>query len=427
MLANFSYPFIQRPVGTTLLAIGLFLVGAVAFNSLPVANLPTVEYPTINVSASRPGADPATMARTVAAPLERRLGEIAGVTELTSTSSIGLTNIVVQFELNRSIDGAARDVQAALNAALTDLPGDLPTLPSFRKVNPSAAPIFILALTSKTLPMSVIYDAADSIMAQRISQLAGVAGVGVSGAEQPAIRVRVNPIALAAMDVSMEDVRTAIVQANAMGPLGTFDGTSAAETLGINGQLRSVSDYEQIIVKTWNGVVVRLSSVATVEQGARNSRSIAWFNRQSAVLLFITKHAGANAIATAERIKALLPELKPWMPAAIDTAVLSDRTETVRASVNEMQITLMASVILVMLVVFGFLRRGAATIAAGVTIPLALAGTAAAMWAAGFSINNLSLMALVVAVGFVVDDAIVMIENVFRNVEEGQTAEASRH
>ncbi len=418
---NFSYPAIRRPVGTTLLAIGLFLVGLVAYRFLPVASLPTVEFPTIRVSASRPGADPATMASTVAAPLERRLAEISGVTEITSVSSLGSTNITIQFDLNRSIDGAARDVQAALNAALTDLPGDLPTLPNFRKANPAAAPILILALTAKTTPASAIYDAADSIIAQRISQVDGVAEVTVNGSEQPAIRIRVNPIAIASMGMSMDAVRQAIVNANAASPLGVFDGPGRAQTIEINEQMREVRDYETLIVKVANGNVVRLSAIASVEQSVRNTRSAAWFNAQPSVLLVITKQADANVIDTVDQIKDLIPELKRWIPADIEFSVLSDRTQTIRASVHDMQLTLAATIVLVMIVVFVFLRRTAATMAAGITVPLSLAGTCAAMWIAGFSIDNLSLMALAVSVGFVVDDAIVMIENVFRNLEKGHS------
>ncbi len=416
---NFSAPFIRRPIGTTLMAIGLLLVGIVAYRFLPVASLPTVEFPTIRVSASRPGADPATMAATVAAPLERRLGEIPGVIELTSTSSLGSSNITLQFDLTRNIDGAARDVQAALNAAATDLPSDLPTLPNFRKTNPAASPVLILALTSKTIPTSAIYDAADTVIAQRISQVSGVAEVTVSGAEQPAIRVRVNPALLASMGLAPDDVRAAIAATNAQGPNGVFDGTGVAETIGTNDQLRNAADYRALVVKVINGSVIRLSDVATVEQGTRNSRSAAWFNRQPAVLLVITKQGDANVIETVDRIRALLPEINRWISAGIDISILSDRTGTIRASVNDMQWTLAATIGLVMMVVFLFLRRVAATLAAGVTVPLSLAGTCALMWVAGFSIDNLSLMALAVSVGFVVDDAIVMIENCFRNLERG--------
>ena len=418
---NTSAPFIRRPVGTTLLAIGLTLVGAVAYAFLPVASLPTVEFPTIRVFASNPGADPETMAATIAAPLERRLGEIAGVTEMTSTSSIGSTSIVVQFDLNRSIDGAAQDVQAALNAAATDLPGDLPTLPGFRKANPAAAPVLILALTSDTIPTSTIYDIADSVIVQRISQVDGVGEVTVSGADQPAIRIRVNPAMLAAMGVSLDDVRVAIAAANAQGPVGVIDSVKIGETIGTNDQLRTPEVYRPLVVKTVNGNVVRLSDIATIEQATRNSRSAAKFNQKPAVLLIITKQANSNVIETVDKIRELIPEIRRWIPANLEISVLSDRTQTIRASVNDMQLTLGASVVLVMIVVFLFLRRTAATIAAGVTVPLSLAGTCALMWLAGFSINNLSLMALAVSVGFVVDDAIVMIENCFRNLEAGRS------
>ncbi|HEY6994631.1 MAG TPA: efflux RND transporter permease subunit, partial [Xanthobacteraceae bacterium] len=418
---SFSEPFIRRPVGTTLLAIGLLLVGAVAYVFLPVASMPTVDFPTISVTANRPGADPETMAATVAAPIERRLGEISGVTELTSRSSLGATRITVQFDLARNIDNAARDVQAAINAALTDLPSELPSRPSFRKFNPASIPIMILALTSGTVPPSALYDVADTVIAQRLSQVEGVAEVSVNGAEQPAIRVRLNPVALASMGLSLENVRTAIANSNAVGPIGGFDGSQRAIALAANDQLRNAADYDPIVVRSANGTVVRLSAVASIEPGVRNSRSAAWFNGQPSVLLVIRKQADSNVIETVDRIYELIPEIKRWIPAGIDITVLSDRTRTIRASVHDMQLTLLATVVLVMLVVFVFLRRAAATLAAGVTVPLSLAGTCAMMWVAGFSIDNLSLMALAVSVGFVVDDAIVMIENCFRNLEKGMS------
>jgi multidrug efflux pump len=418
---NISYPFIRRPVGTTLLAIGFLLLGVVAYFNLPVSSLPTIELPTIRVSASRPGADPETMAASVAAPLERRLGAIAGITEMTSVSSLGSTRIIIQFDLSRSIDGAARDVQAALNAAATDLPSDLPSLPSFRKSNPSASPILILALTSKTIPASDLYDVADSVLGQRLSQVEGVAEVSVSGAEQPAIRVRMNPVALASMGLSTEDVRTAIANANAIGPLGSFDSAGRTEAISTGEQLGAASQYDPIVVRSVDGSVVHLSAVASIEQSVRNRRSAAWFNREPSVLLVVTKQAEANVIETVDRIYELLPELKRWLPADVDISVLSDRTGTIRASVAEMQWTLLASIAMVMLVVFLFLRRATPMIAAGVTVPLSLAGTFAAMWAVGYSVDNISLMALAVSVGFVVDDAIVMIENVYRNLEKGHS------
>src|SRR5665213_2803639 len=418
---NFSYPFIRRPIGTTLMAIGLFLVGAVAYIFLPVASLPSVDFPTINVTANRPGADPNIMAATVAAPLERRLGEISGVTELTSVTSLGNSRITIQFDLSRSIEGAARDVQAALNAALSDLPGDLPTLPTFRKANPAAAPVLILALTSKTMLPSDVYDAADSVIVQRLSQVDGVGEVTVAGSEQPAVRVQVDPARIAAMGVGLEDVRTAIANSNAVGPIGTFDGKKRGVTIGINDQLRSASDYDPLVVKTVDGTVIRLSAIASIQPSVRNTLSAGWFNKDPSVLLIITKQANANVLDTVDAIYALLPELRQWVPAGLEISVLADRTQTIRASVHDMQLTLGATVILVMLVVALFLRRTASTLAAGVTVPLSLAGTCAAMWAAGFSIDNLSLMALAVCIGFVVDDAIVMIENMFRYLEMGDS------
>ena len=418
---NISRLFIRRPIGTTLMAIGLFLVGAVAYAFLPVASLPNVELATIAVNANQPGADPTTMAATVAAPLERQLATISGVSELTSVSSLGNTRIVVQFDLSRSIDGAARDVQAAINAALPDLPGDMPSIPTFHKYNPAAAPILILALSSKTMQASAVYDAADTVIAQRLSQVDGVADVVVAGSEQPALRVRVNPTRLAAAGISLEQVRTAIVNSNAIGPVGAFDGDGRNVTIATDGQLRKAADYDPVVVTTRNGTVIRLSNIAKIEPSVRNNMSAAWYNTHPSVILLITKQNDANVIATIDRIYKLLPELKQWVPAGLKISVLADRTQTIRASVNDMQLTIAAAVVLVMMVVFLFLRRLAPTAAAGVTVPLALAGTCAAMWAAGFSINNLSLMALAVSIGFVVDDAIVMIENVFRNLERGHS------
>ncbi|MBV9430866.1 MAG: efflux RND transporter permease subunit, partial [Hyphomicrobiales bacterium] len=416
---NISAPFIRRPVGTTLMAIGLFLVGAVAYAFLPVASLPSVEFPVIRVIASRPGADPETMAASVAAPLERHLGEIAGVNEVTSNSTLGSSTIAIQFDLDRNIDNAARDVQAALNAAATDLPGDLPTLPSFRKANPAAAPVIILALTSDTLPPSAVYDAADTVIAQRISQVDGVGEVTVNGAEQPAIRVRVDPARLAAMGISLEAIRTAIVNANAPNQLGSFENETQSETIGTNDRITALQDYRDIVVTAANGTIVKLSQIAQIERGVRNSRAAGWYNRKPAVLLIVTKQANANVIETVDRVKALIPQLRRLIPAGVNIEVMADRTLTIRASINDIQRTLMIAIALVMMVVFLFLRRATPTIAAGITVPLSLSGTCAAMWLAGFTLDNLSLMAITISVGFVVDDAIVMIENIHRNMETG--------
>ena len=418
-MVSISEPFIRRPVGTTLLAIGLFLVGGVAYGFLPVAAVPNVDFPMIRVSATRPGADPTVMAGTVAAPLERRLGQIAGINQITSTSSLGSTSIQLQFNIGRDIDRAARDVQAAINASLADLPTDLPSLPRFRKANPAAAPVFVLALTSKTISPSAIYDVADTVIAQRISQVPGVGEVTVTGADQPAVRIALNPVALSNAGIATDDVRTAVIGANALGPVGIFNGDRQSETLSVNRQMRTAAEFRDILIKSKNGSFVRLSDVADVEDSVRNSRSIAWFNKQPAVLIQITKQGDANVIDMVDRVKALIPELKQWIPASVEISTLTDRTGTIRASVEDMQWTLLATAFLVMLVVFVFLRRITPTIAAGVSVPLALAGTCAGMWLAGFSIDNLSLMALAISIGFVVDDAIVMIENMYRNLEHG--------
>ncbi|ANW00414.1 efflux RND transporter permease subunit [Bradyrhizobium icense] len=418
-MASISEPFIRRPVGTTLLAVGLFLVGMVAYAFLPVSAVPNVDFPMIRVFANRPGADPAVMATTVAAPLERRLGQIAGIEQITSTSSLGNTSIQLQFSIGRNIDRAARDVQAAINASLVDLPSDLPALPRFKKANPSATPMFVLALTSKTLTASAMYDVADTVIAQRISQVPGVGEVTVSGADQPAVRIALNPVALSNAGIATDDVRLAIINANPLGPVGIFDGGRQSETISTNRQMRTAAEFRDVIIKSSAGNFVRLADVAEVEDSVRNHRSVAWFNKQPAVLIQITKQSDANVIDTVDRVKSLLPELKRWLPAGLELSTLVDRTGTIRASVLDMQFTLLAAAFLVMMVVFVFLRRLTPTIAAGVSVPLALAGTCAGMWLAGFSIDNLSLMALAISVGFVVDDAIVMIENMHRNLERG--------
>ncbi len=416
---NISAPFIRRPIGTALLSIGLFLIGAVAYVQLPVASLPTVDFPAIRVGAARPGADPAIMASTVAAPLERRLGEIAGVNEMTSNSSLGSSSIQLQFDLSRNVDDAARDVQAALNAAVTDLPGDLPALPTYRKANSAAFPVIILALTSKTLPVTALYDAADTVIAQKISQVDGVAEVTVNGAAQPAIRVRIDPQRLAAMGLSIDAIRTAIGNANVGQAIGSFDGPDLTETLATSDRLSTPEDFAGIVVKAGAGTVVKLGDVATVERGNKSRRAAGWYNKRPSVLLIVTKQPRANVIDTVDRVKALLPELRRWVPAGVDISIFTDRTVTIRAAVDDIQVTLLITVALVMGVVFAFLRRATPTLAAGVAVPLSLAGTVACMWVAGFSLDNLSLMAITISVGFVVDDAIVMIENVSRNIERG--------
>jgi multidrug efflux pump len=413
--------FVKRPVGASLVAAGIFLSGALAFFSLPVSSLPSVDLPTLRVSATRPGADPDTMARTVAAPLERQIGALSGVTEITSTSSLGSTVIAVQFDLGRSVDKAARDVQAAINAAANDLPTDLQTLPLVRKLNPAAFPILVLALTSSTLPNSTLYDIADSVIAQRIAQVPGVGDVSVSGADQPAIRVTLDPQRLNATGVSLDAVRAAIAAANVLGPLGSLETEDQTLILKANAQLQEPDDYRGIVIGQRNGSVVRLGDIADIRKGVRNERAAGWFNGKPAIILQVTKQPNANVIDTVDAVNALLPELTPWIPADAHLETLTDRTESIRASIRDLFKTLAAAVILVMLVVLVFLRDSAQTLAVGITVPLSVAGCFACMWAVGFSVDTLSLMAITISVGFVVDDSIVIVENVHRLLESGET------
>ena len=416
---NLSLPFIARPVATTLLAIGILLAGLVAYRFLPISALPSVDIPTIVVIAQRPGADPETMANSVAAPLERRLGEIADVTEITSTNSVGATSIVVQFDLDRDINGAARDVQAAINAATTDLPSDLPTRPFYRKFNPADAPIMTIALSSDTLSVRDIFDAADTVLGQRLSQIEGVSNVTVNGAEKPAVRVDLDPVRLAAAGLSAQDVTNAVKAANVTEPTGGFQGLLQAETIGVNGQISRADQYRRLVLKAGGGAVLQLSDVATVTDGVANTRLAAWDGKQPAILLTISKEAGANVIQTVDGVKALLPRLMSWMPANIKLTVIQDRTATIRASVADVQYTLLVTIALVLLVVLLFMRRLIPTLAAAVTVPLSICGTLAGMWFMGYLLDNFSLMALTISVGFVVDDAIVMIENIVAHMERG--------
>ena len=418
---NISEPFVRRPVGTTLLATALFVYGAVAYFFLPVATLPSLDYAAISVTAVRPGADPATMAASVAAPLERRLSAIAGVADLTSQSWIGTSRIIVQFDINRNIDSAARDVQAAINAATTDLPSDLPQPPTFRKSTDALEAVMIIALTSDTLPTSVVFDATDSVLAQRISRIPGVAEARITGSEQPAIRLQVDPSRLSAMGVGIDQVATAINTANVHGAVGALSGDQLSWSIAVNDQLSTPEDYRNIVVAQNKGAVVKLGDVAKIELGVRNRLAAGWYNGKPAVLLNITKQPTANVNEVVDRVKELLPELRRWMPKGIDVDFLSDRTQTIRASISEIERALLLSVVLVMGVVFVFLRRLTPIVAASVTVPLSLVGTCAAMWMAGYSIDNLSLMALTVSVGFVVDDAIVMIEHIESEVARGKS------
>ncbi|VVB48047.1 multidrug efflux system, subunit C [Beijerinckiaceae bacterium RH AL1] len=418
---NFSAPFIRRPIGTMLLAIGVFLIGAVSYTLLPVASLPGIDFPAVFIATQYPGASPENMASTVAAPIERRVGEIAGVTELTSINSLGSSVIIAIFDLSRNVAAAARDVQAALNAAATDLPAGLPNVPIFRKANPNNIPVLILAVTSDSLSPSAVYDAADTVLIQRISQVSGVSDVSVAGADQPAIRVTADPQRLSAMGLSQDDVRTTIVNANALSPTGAIDGSSYARTIATDDQLKTLDDYKSLVVRNVAGRSVILSDVATVENSTRNARSEATFMGKPAILIYVRKQASANVIETVDRVKALIPEIRRFMPAGIDVQILNDRTTSIRASVDDMLATLAVTIALVMMVVLVFLRRLTPTAAAGVTVPLALAGTFALMYLVGFSIDNISLMALATSVGFVVDDAIVMIENIDKAREAGMS------
>ena len=416
---NLSGPFIRRPIATSLLAFGLLLAGIVAFRVLPIAPLPQIEFPTVSVGASLPGADPVTVATSVSAPLERRFAQISGVSELTSTSSLGTSGITIQFDLSRDIDSAARDVQAAINAAAGDLPANLVTAPSYRKVNPADSPILILALSSDTTAPGDVYNYANDVIAQQLSQVSGVSQVLVSGAQKSAVRIQVDPAYLASLGLGLENIRNFVASSNANLPKGSVDGPDNSYLLHVNDQLPMAADYRGLVAYQKAGAAVRLGDLGTVINSTENTRQAGWYNGKPAVLLIIFKQAGANVIETVDRIRALLPAMKRWMPPAIRLGEAVDRTGTIRASVDHIEITLLISVALVVLVVFVFLRRFWATVIPSFTVPLALAGTCGVMYLAGYTLDNLSLMALAVAVGFVVDDAIVVIENIVRYIEAG--------
>ncbi|MDR1994193.1 multidrug efflux RND transporter permease subunit [Azonexus sp.] len=418
---NFSAFFIDRPVATTLLTLGVALAGFLGFALLPVSPLPQVDFPTISVSASLPGASPETMAATVATPLERALGRIAGITEMTSSSSLGNTRITVQFDLSRDIDGAARDVQAALNAARSLLPTSLPSNPTYRKVNPADAPIMILTLTSATMTQGQLYDVASTILAQKLSQVRGIGQVNVGGSSLPAVRVELDPVALTHAGVSLEDVRTAIVTTNTNRPKGLVENNVRHWQIQANDQARTAKEYMPLIVSWQNGAPVRLGDVANVIDSVQDVRNAGIVNGQPSVVLILSRQPGANIIATVDRVKDLLPQLRASIPAAVDLNVALDRTTTIRASLRDVELTLTISIALVILVVFLFLRNGRATLIPSVAVPVSLVGTFGVMYLAGFSLNNLSLMALTIATGFVVDDAIVVLENISRHLEAGMT------
>src|SRR5882724_8378562 len=416
---NLSRPFILRPVATTLLMVAILLAGALAYRLLPVAALPQVDYPIIQVFTFFPGASPDVMASSVTAPLERQLGQMPGLNQMTSTSSSGSSVITLQFTLTLGLDVAEQEVQAAINAALTLLPTDLPNPPVYSKVNPADPPILTLGLTSTTLPLPQVEDLADARLAQKIAQLPGVGLVSISGGQRPAVRVQANPTALAAYGLTLEDLRMAVSAANVNQAKGSFDGPQQSSTIGANDQLLTSRDYRPLIVAYRNNAPVTLADVADVIDDAENVRLAAWMNDVPAVILNIQRQPGANVIAVVDRIKQLLPQLQASLPSAVQVAVLTDRTVTIRGSVEDVQFELMLSVALVVMVIFLFLRTVAATIIPAVAVPLSLVGTFGAMSLLGFSLNNLSLMALTIATGFVVDDAIVMIENIARYIEQG--------
>jgi hydrophobe/amphiphile efflux-1 (HAE1) family protein len=417
---NVSAPFIRRPIATTLLAAAVLIAGMLAYTRLPVAPLPRVDFPTIQVTANLPGASPETMASAVATPLERRFGRIAGITEITSTSALGVTNITMQFDLDRDVESAARDVQAAINAAGGELPADLPTRPNYRKVNPADAPIMIISLTSKTVPIGQIADAATTILAQRISQVTGVGQVTVGGSQQPAIRVQVDGQALAGIGLTLEDVRTALAASTIDSPKGALSGSLTSQIIGANDQLFGPEAFRNVVITQRDGTIVHLGDVARVFESVENQRIAAWTNGARSVLMIIRRQPGANIVATNDRIKQVLPELATSISPAIDVEIAVDRTQSVRASVTDVEHTLLISLGLVVLVVFVFLRSVRATAIPTVAVPLSLVGTFGVMYMLDYSLDNLSLMALTIATGFVVDDAIVVTENVARLVEQGK-------
>ncbi|HUA53125.1 MAG TPA: efflux RND transporter permease subunit [Candidatus Sulfotelmatobacter sp.] len=418
---NLSLTFIRHPIGCSLLMAGVVLVGLAAYPLLPVAPLPQVDFPTIQVSAQLPGASPETMASSVAQPLERQFSLIPGLAQMTSSSALGLSNVTLQFDLGRNIDGAAGDVQAAINAASGQLPKALPTPPTYRKVNPADPPIMTLAVHSTAYPLTKVDDYAENILAQQISQLPGIAQVEIGGQQKPAVRVQVDPAKLASLGMSLEDVRNAISVASVDAPKGSLDGPRRNLTIYDNDQILSAGPWNDVIVAYRNGAPVRIRDIGVAVDGPQNTKLAAWSNGVPSIILIISKQPGANVVQTVDRIKALLPRLTASIPPSIKVDVASDRTQTIRASVADVQFTLMLTIALVVMVIFLFLRSLWATVIPSVTVPIALLGTLALMYAVGYTLDNLSLMALTISVGFVVDDAIVMVENIHRHIEDGMT------
>jgi len=418
---NISAPFIYRPIATALLMVALLVGGVIAYPLLPVAALPNVNYPTLTVTAQLPGADPQTMASTVASPLELQFGEIPGVTQMTSASALGYTQITLQFELSRQIDGAVSDTLSAINAANAYLPAGLPYPPLIRKVNPADTPILVLGITSDSLPLTVVDAYAQNILLQKISQVSGVGLVGIGGTQQPTVRVQVDPEALAARGINLEDVRTVLGQANVDLPKGTLNSPRQTYTLNTNDQLFKPDQYADLVIAYRNGSPVRIRDIGRAISAGENELIAGWFNSNRAIILAVQRQPGANVIETVNRIKAMMPVLQASIPAAVKINVISDRTQTIRASVADVQFTLLLTIALVVMVIFIFLRNFWATIIPAVTVPLSLVGTFAVLYEMGYSLDNLSLMALSIAVGFVVDDAVVEIENITRHIEDGMS------
>ena len=420
MSEGISAPFIRYPIGTSLMMAGILFVGLVAYPLLPVAPLPQVDFPTIQVSASLPGGSPETMASSVAQPLERQLAQIPGVAQMTSTSYLGTAAVTIQFDLNRTIDAAANDVQAAINAAGGQLPKNLPSPPTYRKVNPADSPILLLSATSDTLPLTTVSDAVDAQLAQQISQISGVAQVIIGGQQKPAIRIQIDPAKLVAKGLSLEDVRSQIAITTVDSPKGNIDGATRAYTIYANDQLLDSKDWNDVIIAYRNGGPLRIRDIGQAVTGPEDAKQAAWANGKRGVFLVVFKQPGANVIETVDKIKATLPRLVAAIPPSIKIEVISDRTQTIRAAVEDVQFTLLLTIALVVMVIFVFLRSFWATVIPTITVPLALLGACALMWVFGYTLDNLSLMALTIAVGFVVDDAIVMLENITRYIEEGE-------
>ena len=417
---NLSGPFIRRPVATMLLSLAILLLGGVSFGLLPVAPLPKMDFPVIVVSASLPGASPEVMAATVATPLERKLGTIAGVTTLTSSSSQGSTRVILGFDLDRDIDGAAREVQAAINATRNLLPSGMRSMPTYKKINPSQAPIMVLSLTSEVLQKGQLYDLASTILSQSLSQVSGVGEVQIGGSSLPAVRIELEPKMLTQYGLSLDDVRETVAAANQRRPMGFVEDADRNWQVRANDQLEKAKDYEPLVIRYQNGSVLRLSDVAKVSDGVENRYNSGFFNDDEAVLLVINRQSGANIIETVAQIKAQLPALQSLLPSNVQLNIAMDRSPVIKATLKEAEHTLLIAVVLVILVVYLFLGNFRASLIPTLAVPVSLVGTFAVMYLCGFSLNNLSLMALILATGLVVDDAIVVLENISRHIEDGQ-------